>query len=75
MMRTLSAMIFLFFCFACNNNKAEKAVVIATPPPSAPFNEPFAAYGPCVMNSREEIMEAFEEYNKGTFGSEEDLMN
>jgi len=42
---------------------------------ATPFNEPFAAYGPFVMNSREEIMEAFEDYNNGKFGREDDLSN
>jgi redox-sensitive bicupin YhaK (pirin superfamily) len=40
---------------------------------ATPFNEPFAAYGPFVMNSREEIMNAFDEYNNGAFGRAEDL--
>jgi len=33
----------------------------------APFNEPIVPYGPFVMNTREEIMEAFEELRSGTF--------
>ena len=39
-----------------------------------PFNEPFVAYGPFVMNTREEIMQAYEDYRKGEFGREEELM-
>jgi redox-sensitive bicupin YhaK (pirin superfamily) len=37
---------------------------------ATPFKEPFAANGPFVMNTREEIMQAYDDYNKGTFGSE-----
>ncbi|WP_449389424.1 pirin family protein [Chryseobacterium lineare] len=33
-----------------------------------PLNEPIHAHGPFVMNSREEIMQAFEDYNLGRFG-------
>ena len=33
-----------------------------------PIREPIAAYGPFVMNTREEILEAIEEYNSGKFG-------
>jgi redox-sensitive bicupin YhaK (pirin superfamily) len=33
-----------------------------------PIAEPIAAYGPFVMNSKQEILEAIEEYNAGKFG-------
>ncbi len=33
----------------------------------APFNEPIAPYGPFVMNTREEIMEAFNDLRNDTF--------
>ncbi len=33
----------------------------------APFNEPIFPYGPFVMNTREEIIQAFEELKNGTF--------
>ncbi len=32
-----------------------------------PLDEPMARYGPFVMNTREEIHEAFEDYKRGTF--------
>jgi quercetin 2,3-dioxygenase len=41
---------------------------------ATPFHEPFAAYGPFVMNTREEVMQAYEDYHKGKFGKEESLM-
>ena len=34
------------------------------------FREPFVAYGPFVMNTREEIMQTYDDYNKGLFGSD-----
>lgn len=37
-----------------------------------PLNEPIYAHGPFVMNSRDEIMQAFEDYNLGRFGYLED---
>ena len=36
-----------------------------------PFREPFVAYGPFVMNTREEIMQAYDDYHKGKFGSDD----
>lgn len=32
-----------------------------------PLNEPIAWYGPIVMNTKEELQKAFQEYNDGTF--------
>jgi hypothetical protein len=32
-----------------------------------PLREPVAWYGPIVMNTREQLQTAFEEYEKGTF--------
>jgi len=40
---------------------------------ATPFNEPFFAYGPFVMNTREEIMQAYEDMKNGKFGDAEEL--
>lgn len=37
-----------------------------------PLKEPIAAHGPFVMNTREELVEAFDEFNQGKFGYLED---
>ena len=38
---------------------------------ATPFHEPFVANGPFVMNTQQEIVQAYEDYNKGKFGKEE----
>ena len=40
---------------------------------AAPFNEPIVSYGPFVMNTREEIMQAYDDYQKGKFGNADRL--
>jgi redox-sensitive bicupin YhaK (pirin superfamily) len=42
---------------------------------ATPFHEPFVAYGPFVMNTKEEIMQAYDDYNKGKFGDAESLVD
>ncbi len=38
---------------------------------ATPLHEPFVAYGPFVMNTQEEIMQAYKDYNNEKFGKEE----
>lgn len=49
--------------------KEESIILIIS---GMPLNEPIYAHGPFVMNSRDEIMQAFEDYNLGRFGYLED---
>lgn len=45
---------------------ADDAIVLVLS--GQPLNEPIAAHGPFVMNTREEILQAFEDFNNGKFG-------
>lgn len=44
----------------------ENAIVLVMS--GEPLNEPIIAHGPFVMNTREEIIQAFDDFNKGKFG-------
>lgn len=40
---------------------------------ATPFREPLVTRGPFVMNTREEIIQAYEDYHNGKFGNEKNL--
>ncbi|MVN89707.1 pirin family protein [Mucilaginibacter aquatilis] len=57
-------------------NNDGKSLVIEAKPDSVlllghamPFNEPVVSHGPFVMNTEEEIMQAYDDYRSGKFGS------
>ncbi len=47
---------------ATTEHSMRALVIVATP-----LDEPMARYGPFVMNTREEIRQAFDDYKRGTF--------
>ena len=64
------------FVLLANNSEefvieaAEQSVVLVLS--GAPIHEPIAAHGPFVMNTREEIIQAVEDFNSGKFGELEE---
>ena len=51
--------------FVNTSDEIAELIVLGAPP----IGEPVARYGPFVMNTREEVFQAFDDYNAGKFGS------
>lgn len=54
--------------FSIQSNADAVALVMS----GEPINEPIASHGPFVMNTRQELIEAFNDFNQGKFGYLED---
>lgn len=60
----------------CNDPQADGVILNVDGPAKAlliagqPLNEPIAQHGPFVMNTRQELIEAFEDYQAGKFGNQ-----
>ena len=65
-----------YFTLMANNGEdfniqaTEDAIVLLLS--GEPINEPIAAHGPFVMNTRQELVQAFNDFNEGKFGFLED---
>jgi redox-sensitive bicupin YhaK (pirin superfamily) len=46
--------------------EADSALLVLS---GAPIDEPLVGYGPFVMNTREQIVQAIEDFNSGRFGA------
>src|SRR5262249_42924748 len=53
------------------NESSARVLLIGGPP----LNEPIARYGPFVMNTPQEIRQAFDDYSSGRMGSIDRLLN